>query len=229
MSESFVDAGRVHHHEAGHAVVALALGMPVYSVSVTQSSEAGVASVGSRKHRRRRRDGMVRAPLAIDLTEIGRLMAVDFAGYLAERRHVPERRYIATEGASHDFAHVARWDPFASEFGGAEHRRSYLATIFESPDRGWRHVVLESLRVSRALVAAAWPAIDELAWRLADVEEVTDGRTLAGFARRHRLTEIGGDVEAACWERDARLRARGYGPARRLIVLADGSMLKATA
>jgi hypothetical protein len=190
---------RTCFHEAGHAVVAMALGLPVYGVVVGFGTEdgvdhGGIMYAGNRK-RRRRRDGGVYVPRASDLTEIGRTMAVDFAGYLAERRRAPTSRRTALAGALDDFAKVERWNPFAADWYCPEVRRSLI-----SEPKGWNAFVREWLWVSRRAITRYWLAVEEDAGRLQDWHELT-GPQLRGVARRHK-------IEPPDVERDWRARLR---------------------
>ncbi|MGH7437284.1 MAG: hypothetical protein ACRENE_16530 [Polyangiaceae bacterium] len=84
------------YHEAGHAVVALAVGVRVKSVMVT-NEDACVVTL------RRRRE----PPLAEG--DVERMVALEVAGYLAERRVDWRKRAWARRCSETDFANAGAW------------------------------------------------------------------------------------------------------------------------
>jgi hypothetical protein len=81
-------------HEAGHAAVALALGIRVRRVRV-EDEEVMTTTAHRREH----------GP-PFDARETERRVAVEYAGYIAERRRFPFDREWARSGAETDFGNA---------------------------------------------------------------------------------------------------------------------------
>jgi hypothetical protein len=119
---------RALYHESGHAVVALAVGIRVKSVTVT-TEEASVVTL-----RRRQQPPLVES-------DVERMVALEVAGYFAERRLDRRERAWARRCSETDFANAGVW-----VMRGAR------------PVRGRR-----CLRVAWRLVRMYWSAIAEAA------------------------------------------------------------------
>lgn len=136
---------RVAYHEVGHVVVGAALACPVEGVYIT-----GRPPIAEVRHRK---------PI-FDLDEVRRNVAMLMAGYLAERRIVPDGRAEALAGAKDDFARVRWWDP------GRYPLRQTIVRYYFSRTEDWNAFVREQVRMANRILRANWEAVGEIAMAL---------------------------------------------------------------
>lgn len=185
---------RVVHHEIGHAVVALALGLPVYSLDAsgdlrTDNGRRALGHVhhGNRTSRRKPACGGVLRPPPWEVFELLRVMAVDVAGHLAERRAVRFDREMAVLGSADDREHLhelVRWTRAHDE-----DERIEFASF------AWR--------LAHRIIARTSEARTDLEHHMWGYDEfvISDGRFFAGFARRHKLAAVGDAVWRELFDR----------------------------
>src|SRR5579883_576195 len=124
---------RALYHEAGHTVVALAVGIRVKSVTVT-SEEAAMVT------RRRQRE------LPLVQSDVERMVALEAAGYFAERRLRWRERAWARRCAETDFASAGKWVMQGSGLVGG--RRCLRVVAWQLVSRHWSAIteIAETLR-----------------------------------------------------------------------------------
>lgn len=174
--EAFQYYLRAAYHEAGHAVVAHALGFRVRSIDLGGDGMA----VRAGTYRAEGGFTVVRTPrgyLPRDFNGPGREIAWTFGGYLAERRAYVSERWRALQGALEDFESVDDRYPFG-DYGEAVWR-ARLA----SPE-GWRRYVRFWMRLAGRVVRENWAIVERIADRASDgIDEELAQRLLRGTKR----------------------------------------------
>lgn len=159
---SINDVQRRAYHEAGHAVVGHALGLVITRISLVGQPHTGAASRDFWHH---------------DLDAIGREVAFSFAGYLAERRAMPEDRARAIAGAGEDFSIVESFNPFCASGSRLEVTRMVLG----SPAR-WLVLARGAVRQARGILVREWASVEDVVDELLE-SEVLEGRALRRVLR----------------------------------------------
>jgi hypothetical protein len=165
-------------HEAGHAVVAHALGIKVTGVTICD--EDGTARTWTRGRPWFR---------ASDFDGPGSDVAFGLAGYLAERRARIDTRKRALDGAAEDFENVMGWCPWpATDHNNNMPARALWRERLGSVD-GWRHYVRAWMRVAHRILRDNWQHVRRLADALVYEDEIAgdDLRRLLRGVRRPRL------------------------------------------
>ncbi|KYF88435.1 hypothetical protein BE17_35625 [Sorangium cellulosum] len=142
-------------HEAGHAVVAQAVG---WRVDRIQWPPGGPPSA------------FVMSPIgpivpADDFDQIGRAIAQLFGGYLAELLFTQTSEQTARVGAAQDFAKIEEFNPFRPENG--DDWAPFRAMVGDV--EGWRSFVNESYRVAHDILRTNDAALAALAAQLLPV------------------------------------------------------------
>jgi hypothetical protein len=180
MIDAIEMALRTPCHEAGHAVVAHALGCEVTRITPgEENAEAITFSAG-------RKGASIRW---FDVDEIGRDIAITFGGYVAERRSILAHRAVALAGAEDDFKSVESWNPFTSPEPGAV----YLRELAGNAD-GWRSFVRAWYRVAVEIVRLNWEPLSALRDELlfaADADTTLEGALLRKLLRRVKPYHLG--------------------------------------
>jgi hypothetical protein len=210
---------KAHRHEAGHVVVALALGDKPASVWVRVNERSQIEGK------------MESEPMLIngyqpDFDLIRRDMAVSWGGYVAERRHSPRDRRRSVAGIQGDRQAIERWNPFSdqdwpSSLSASVRLSAFVKTLADEDrqreEAAWRRdMVIRAFWVARRIIALAMEAVEDLASTLEDSAERSDddrgevgGEDLRDFARFYSLRSIGTRATKEWDERARRLKKLG--------------------
>jgi hypothetical protein len=153
-------------HEAGHAVVARALGREVQRI---ETGEAG----GSAE---------ILCPVSPSIEVLGASIAILFGGYLAERRFDLSDRARAIRGASHDFRSINDLDPFGP---GREEWGVDLRAVMGDV-QSWRSFVRAMAGTARTIIVDNWLTLGMLAAVVGAAEEMN----FCGEPLRHMLSRV---------------------------------------
>lgn len=176
-NENGPDPECVAWHEAGHAIVAGALGMPVeidvmsstrvegyLAEAVTQVDTWGTLANGTTGYE---------------------LIPVLFAGYLAERAINPDRGDIL-RGAVRDLVMIEELNPYSNPMcRGAKWRRE----TFPTQER-WRSFIRGQLRIASRLLCLHWRAHQRLVRVLFECNGEMTKAEFKSFARRNGLDTV---------------------------------------
>jgi hypothetical protein len=208
FERAFKTITRVTFHEAGHAVVAHALGIEVPRVFTdlprriegdTWQTGSGVAGI---KHR----------VSSMDVLAQGHQIAFCVAGYLAERRAAPELRKKTLWGALVDLNEIEEMNPFShlksSDRFSPEWRA--LTRPFFANEAQWKRFCRAWIREAKHVLVANWEHVTRLARELRAARRtrrngVVEGRTL------HRLLKpVLDSVEDPCREISEEFREKAH-------------------
>jgi hypothetical protein len=137
-------------HEAGHAIVAHALGWDVRGIEAI-----GIINFETESHAR----NGVRT-----IRDMGERIAGLFGGYIAERRRFKRRRSTALVGAAGDFVSIEMFNPsWLLPQGDPRRLRQIRLAEAAVNDAGWRLFARAWYRVAHAIIRRDWTHLIALA------------------------------------------------------------------